>query len=161
MPKISERNPRYRSKEQICRDLSLILKSDLTHGTKVAVINEILWVWSEFNGKYVGCPWWSHEALKSFDGDVCGYIHEHIVPKRIVRNTLLQMAQSSAEEIHEYLKKYCIGVVVTKGEDQRLNAAGLNHEMPKNWNGDNVWARHDQVGIKRVRVDKNLKPLNG
>ena len=152
MARISKKNPRYRTKKEICEDLSVILQSPITVGTKIAVVNEVLWVWSEFNGKYQGCQWWSKESLRTFKNQTTGFIHEHVVPKKLMRESLMSLKNLSPESIHHYLETHCIGVVVTKEEDIKLNKAGLNSKMPVDWDGKDVWARYQAVGIKKVAM---------
>lgn len=78
MPRISESNKRFRTKEQICNDIEFIIMSDVSYGTKFAVISEITWVWTEYYGKYDGCKYWSEQAL-NFKSDTKKLIHEHLV----------------------------------------------------------------------------------
>lgn len=149
MAKISEKNDRYRSKETICRDLAIVLGSELSYGTKFAVVSEVTWVWSEFHGKHQGCKHWSEKAKNSGLPNK-ELIHEHIVPKKVLINTLLNMKNPTPDEIFKYLQDYCIGVVVTKDEDSQLNQAKLKSEMPKSWDGNDPWARYKVVGINVI-----------
>lgn len=153
MARISEKNRRFRSKKTICDDLEKILDSELSYGTKFAVVSEITWVWSEFNGKHQGCQFWSKEALQS------GFpnkhlVHEHLVPKRVLVDAIIDEIEKTPDSIYDYLERFCIGVVVTKDEDARLNAAGLRSKMPENWDTKDPWARYNAVGIKVERATK-------
>jgi len=40
--------------------------------------------------------------------------------------------------------------LVTLEEDARLRAAGLRSTMPDDWDGENVWARYEAVGIELI-----------
>lgn len=152
MPRIYEKNPGFRTKEIICRDLSIVLSnSELSYAAKFAVVSEVTWVWSEFHGKHRGCPYWSKKALEG-DRNPKKLIHEHAIPKKMLIGWLMNMKSPSPEDINSLLSKYCIGVVVTKPEDQALNAAGLRSEMPDDWNKKNPWARYEAVGIVPVNV---------
>ena len=85
--KISEKNKRFRTKDQMCKDLSTILNLDLIYGTKFSVVNEVLWVWSEYDGKHKGCKFWSKEACNLWEKQkpsVKSLIHEHLVPRNIL-----------------------------------------------------------------------------
>lgn len=145
MAKISVKNPRFRSKETICKDLSCVLSADLSYGTKFAVVSEITWVWSEFDGKHQGCEYWSEKALASGLPNN-QLVHEHIVPKKILIDSIMNYVEKSPEAIYKYLDRFCIGAVVTKEEDNLLSENGLKSSMPDPWDGD-PWARYKHVGI--------------
>ena len=150
MPRIPEKNKRYRTKREIAHDVSVILRADLHYGTKYSVLSEVVWVWSEFFGKYAGCPWWSAEALK--EPKEKNKIHEHVIPKKVLIDTLFSMKNFTAKEIHTYLEKHCIGVVVTKDEDKRLRDLKLGSKMPDDWDGSDIWARYRLAGIEAQPV---------
>jgi len=145
MPRISQKNKRFRTKEEIAHDVAEILKGDFHYGTKFAVLSEVVWVWSEFYGKYQGCPWWSVEASKQKEEK---NIHEHVIPKKVLIQALFSMDKPNEREVYDYLERHCIGVVVTKEEDKRLRDLKLGSKMPEDWNGEDVWARYQLAGIE-------------
>jgi len=62
-------------------------------------------------------------------------IVEHAIPIKVIRKKLKTMSSPTLLEIQECLKKhYRIGLL-TKEEDNKINARGLNSSMPKGWNG--------------------------
>lgn len=158
MARISKKNERFRTKDQICNDLAKMLRADLCYGTKWAVVAEVIWVWSEFDGKYKGCPYWSESAIK-LEEDLRKthtamsavypkrFVHEHIAPRTLITKRLFSMDEPTAERIKEFLDAFCIGVVVTKDEDGKLNELGLRSSMPKDWDGKDPWARYRTAGI--------------
>ena len=147
MAGISPSNPRYRDRATICRDASIVLFSDLSYGTKYAVVSEITWVWSEFDGKLKGCRYWSERALAASGEPL---IHEHVVPKSVIISKLFELSEPSQDAVEHALEKLCIGVVVTREEDLRLNALGLKSSMPSDWCGANPWARYELAGVSVV-----------
>ena len=146
MARISEKNPRYRTKRQIASDIAVILNADISYGTKYAVLNEVVWVWSEFYGKHKGCPWISVEAAKV--ADERALIHEHVVPKKQLITALFALCDATPDVIYDYLQSHCIGVLVTKDEDERLRKAKFTSSMPADWDQEDVWARNKNVGIE-------------
>lgn len=152
MARISEKNLRFRSKETICHDLAQVLNADFSYGTKFAVVSEITWVWSEFDGKHQGCKYWSSAALQSGLPNK-HLVHEHIVPKKVIVDSLMNEVERTPEKIYEFLERFCIGVVVTKDEDISLNRAGLRSTMPKDWEGEDPWARYTAVGIQVEKLE--------
>lgn len=165
MARISTSNDRYRSHETICRDVSQVLRADLSYGTKYAVVSEVTWVWSEFNGKLKGCRYWTESALAASPDT--SLVHEHVVPKSVIISRLFELSEPSPGDVKNVLEKLCIGVVVTKEEDLRLNALGLRSAMPTNWCGSDPWARYQLAGIAVVDLAAGSnssfkpKPLRG
>ena len=146
MPRIPETNRRFRTKDDICRDVAFILDAPVSFGTKFAVLADVVWVWSEFHGKLDGCPYWSM-AARALRFERKKLMHEHVVPKRIVMEKLLGLAPATSDSVREVLDRYCIGVVVTREEDVRLTKLGLRSEMPDGWDGEDPWARYSKAGI--------------
>ena len=77
---------------------------------------------------------------------------DHAVPLLVLKDILFARdAKHTEETIHAVLcQRYRLGVI-TADEDKRLNQAGLQSKMPSNWNGDDVFARYQQVGIEAVK----------
>ena len=149
MARITEKHKRYRTKEQICEDVATILNAPVQYGTKFAVLAEVVWVWSEFDGKYEGCKLWSENASQARKDKL---IHEHVVPKKIIIDTLFNLSSPTGAAVKDILSKFCLGVIVTKEEDQRLNTMGLRSKMPDDWDGSDPWARYVAAGIKCKEV---------
>jgi hypothetical protein len=156
MARIAEQNRRYRSKDQICEDVAFILNAPLCWGTKFAVLAEAVWVWSEFDGKYKGCRYWSRCALR--EEDTKRLIHEHAVPKSVIIEKLEKRRNSTPASVRGILSTYCIGVVITKKEDQKLTDQGFRKIMPEAWDRKDIWARYRRAGIKWVDCAMEIKP---
>lgn len=63
-------------------------------------------------------------------------------------NMLMDNKILTPEVIQEILEKFYHVRLVTKEEDHRLHTAGLRPKMPGDWDGENIWARYEAVGIK-------------
>lgn len=158
MARISPNNPRYRTKQQLAEDVAKVLKADLHYGTKFAVLREVVWVWTEYLGKYNGCIYWSDAAVRRFKREHSRkrLRHEHVVPKKFVIDMLFDLQKPSVETIRAMLDKFLIGVVVTKEEDALLNVK-YSKAMPKEFSDkksplfQDPWLRYRECGIK-VRV---------
>lgn len=146
MPRISNDNPRHRTKDEICEDIAFVLNSRLRYGTQFAVLSEAMWVWTEFDGKYKGCEHWSVEVWKIQDQQKM-LVHEHMVPKSLVIKRLKELENPTKESVKELLDFYCKAAVVTRDEDRRLNEEGLRSNMPIGWDEKDVLARYALVGI--------------
>ena len=72
---------------------------------------------------------------------------EHVIPQMYIVNMLMDMSTINKDKIRNILEKYFHVLLVTKEEHRRLNASGLRSKMPKDWDGENIWARYDAVGI--------------
>jgi hypothetical protein len=75
-------------------------------------------------------------------------IHEHVVPRKIIREKLFALRKPSVTSVKRVLEKYCIGVVVTKEEDDRLRDLRLHASMPEDWDKKDVWARYKKADIR-------------
>ena len=121
MGRVSERHLRYRTKEQIVHDVAFVLSAPLAKGTKWAVLRDVAWVWTEFEGKYKGCRYWSKCARQQYlKSGSSGLRHEHIVPKDVVIKMLLNLSSPTPEKVQEVCEKFLIGTVVTMHEDAVL-----------------------------------------
>jgi hypothetical protein len=120
MGRTSQSNPRYRTKAELCTDIAFVLNSDLHYGTKYTVFDNAMWVWTEFEGKYKGCEYWSEAALE-FADDERKLVHEHAVPKKILIDMLLNLPNPSSDSVQEMFQNYCKAAVITKAEDASLN----------------------------------------
>lgn len=171
---IAEKNPRYRTKEQLAQDVFEVLQSQaLSFAAKMAVIAEVLWVWSEFDGKYEGNPLVSTDArviMQRGNRKANQLVHEHIIPRKLMYERLFNAdpAWTKWEEIKEFLTIYCVAVVVTKAEDTLLNKEGLRQKMPSDpwvFSQAERFGRYERVGVEVVDAQtgsivasKNHKP---
>lgn len=136
---------RRRNREQLEADAIIVLKSDLSYGSKYALLDNICWTLSELDGKYEGCRWWSRQALEG------GHElrHEHVVPRRVLISLLLAMTDVDEVGVRSVLQ-LCVGAVITKVEDSQLNVVGLRSRMPDDWDGRDVFARYHRAGIELI-----------
>ncbi len=88
----------------------------------------------------------SKKALKK-DLSECDI--EHVVPMMVIVNMLMDMKSITKTKVENRLKKYLHVLLVTKEEHRKLNSSGLRYKMPDDWDGKNVWARHERVGVER------------
>ena len=148
MAKVSTRSPLFREKAQISEDVAYVLNDvKLHHCAKFAVVDQAIWIWSEFDGKYRGCKLWSKKA-KSGDEKYGSLVHEHAVPRKEVRHRLFHLVKPTPASVAKILDIFGFGVVVTKLEDATLVKAGLSSKMPADWDGHDVFARYKAVGIE-------------
>ena len=144
---------RFRTRDQLASDASLALASEMSIGSKYALLDNICWVWSEFDGKIDGCRWWSRDAV-DLRSDHKQLRYEHAVPRRVIIRHLLSLSVPDGTMIASTLRDWCFGVVVTKTEDKKLSSAGLQSRMPADWDYQDVWARYTAVSIEVVDVTK-------
>lgn len=74
-------------------------------------------------------------------------VREHTVPFRVLRDKLMDVEDVDFETVTKILSQFHVVTKITYEEDQRLKEKGLNLEMPKDWDGDNPFARYESVGI--------------
>ena len=98
--------------------------------------------------------WHTQAALDQWiaTGKTNGIIFEHAVPRKVVFDGLVRLARGGQlrtwNDVLAYLQPLRAIALVTRAEDQELNAAGLKQCMPEDWAGD-AFARyeHPKVGI--------------
>jgi hypothetical protein len=113
---------------------------------------DVVWIWSEFEGKYEGCRYWSEGALEARRTNK-PIVHEHLVPKRVIIDLLMSIRNPTAGAIRDLLDRFCVGVVVSQEEDRKLNSCRLRSTMPQGWTvNDDPWARHIRAGIKSKQM---------
>jgi hypothetical protein len=150
MARIGIKNPRFRTKDEIARDIAFVLTAHLHPGTVHAVLSEAMWVWSEFDGKHGETLSRSLAASKCTDKrELC---HEHIVPKRYIIRSLWELSKPTEKNVKSILSTYCIGALVTREEDQKLSEKGYKSRMPDDWDLTEVWIRYRQA---RIRMKKD------
>jgi hypothetical protein len=77
-------------------------------------------------------------------------VYDHSVPFKYLQVELLELSEVTVETVAAALRRYRAGVLITKEEDVRLNAAGYRSKMPKDWDGADHLARYKAVGIEIV-----------
>lgn len=165
---MKENNIKFRTKSEILFDSVFILNSPITKGAKYMALNDVCWQWTEFEGKYEGCRYWSEEAIKLLknlknDNEKFKYSdyfrHEHIVPRKGLIEKIFNIKNINEEILEKVLNKYLIGVVVTISEEKVLNKFGYKQNMPKefyqsdNKNYNNEWLRYKKLSILVKNVD--------
>ena len=69
------------------------------------MLSEATWVWTEFEGKYHGCEYWSEAAWKLQDQQKM-LVHEHAVPKSLVIQRLLELSNPTADSVNQLLVSF-------------------------------------------------------
>ncbi len=128
-------------------------------------LNTLIWKWTESYGKYAGCQYWSHAALRKFEQkqrtlrrgkpnitpkSICDILqqkkklgdqriqHEHVFPRaELIRDHF--MGLQGGDDLAQILPRLCVGCVVTHQENANLRNVLGNFENP--------WMRYQDCGI--------------
>ena len=155
MGRVSCKSPRYRTKERMVEDVVFVLnvpESTLSYGAKFAVLKNACWAWTEFDGKYEGCRYWSKKAA---DDPTAQCIHEHAVPRSVVIEMLCALDDATSTKVREILERFLFGVVVTLGQDKQLNST-YRSTMPPDFSNPghsdfhDPWLRYRKSNIEVV-----------
>ena len=75
---------------------------------------------------------------------------EHVVPSQVIVNKLYELKKFEPSKVEKVLKKYWKIMTITTRENNILNSkkTGLTYQMPKNWDGKDIFARYKAVKIK-------------
>ena len=168
------KNHNLKLKRRIAVFLEQIFASSSDEFLVELVLDRLLWTATEDNDnnkrvKYLGQPYWSKLAILQYQKQNQGLKnknfkdlrHEHIVPRNLIKQFILDLPSKTADDILNILSKYSHAVIVTKAEDQRLKALGLNTNMPKSfYESDNIQSRYQTAEIDIINVEgKDLKQL--
>jgi hypothetical protein len=101
----------------------------------------------------------SDKALKQIQiNQFNNLVYEHMIPKDLyIQKPCLQLAQSenlTFEYIYNILNQYWYIALITKYEDNILNALHLRRKMPDDWDNKNIFARYEKANISLI---SNLK----
>jgi hypothetical protein len=77
-------------------------------------------------------------------------VYDHAIPYRYELEALMALTVVTPETVRPVLEKYDVCVIITADEDARLTAAGLQREMPDDWDKIDPLARYKAVGIEIV-----------
>jgi hypothetical protein len=86
-------------------------------------------------------------GLKSGHGQL---VYDHAIPFNCLLSELINLGDATPEAVRSVLEKYETCVVITKSDDDRLNASGLQAKMPDGWDHTDTLARYKAVGIELV-----------
>jgi hypothetical protein len=75
---------------------------------------------------------------------------DHAIPFKCFQSKLIELPHVTPEAVRKVLEKEIL-VLISKAENNQLNARGLGDEMPPTWDGSDVLARYKAVGIKLVK----------
>ncbi len=92
-------------------------------------------------------------GLRFGDGQL---VYDHAIPFRCLQSELLQLSEVTPEAVRDVLLRHEIRVLITKSENARLNASGLQSEMPPTWDGTDPLARYKAIGIELVENTATL-----
>lgn len=151
-----------RTKDIIAQDVAY-LNAPLHDKTKRIVVKNAAWAWTTMSGKYEGCRHWTQAALDHFNAatgprKAKGLNHEHVVPIAALFQILQNLAKPTTQEIvQQCLEKYLQGVIVTRGEHDKLNEQ-YKKTMPDGFDFGlhSIYARYEKCGIKIVEQDAKL-----
>ena len=77
---------------------------------------------------------------------------EHAVPQMAIVNWLMDMEPLTNEAVVDLLERYFTVILVPPAAPARLPSRSLRSTMPPKWDGANVYARYEMVGIEQGMV---------
>ena len=133
----------------------------LSYAGQFSVLRAVMSAWTEFEGKILGCRYWTKLALGVYQLDKPKkrrLRHEHVLPKTCVMAMLRSLDNPTPDAVQPILEKHLIGAVVTDAEDEILSAY-YKKSMPGSCNscpdslGLDPWLRYKENGIEVVDLD--------
>lgn len=151
------------SKVQWVKDVIDILSPTSSGATQQAAIKRITDKWTRMNGDYIGCKYWTINALEKYKELGCPtketgfseyFVHEHAMPQNAFINIFLKPQNHFA--VLALLYNGLNGVVVTKDENKRINKK-YQSVIPSSFSDPridsdllflNPWARYIELGMQ-------------
>ncbi|SDJ86037.1 hypothetical protein [Sediminibacillus albus] len=161
MARLSKNNRKYMSKPDMIKSLvkiyELYSRSEVPLANVHILLDHFLWGWTEFEGKYKGCKWWSENAYNQFINskkETAGLIHEHVVPRNVIRVKFLEMLDNGCneEELYRFLYQYLFACIITKEEDHLLRNSGFKNQLGQELHKETIWYRYEQAKIKVKQI---------
>ena len=129
--------------------------SDYHYAVKSAVIDDILWHWTQLHGK-AGKRYWSEQALLN-DGEYI--IEEQVIPRKYIHQLLVEQTPNyiTKEDIAQLLQAHLYCCVITEAEDHQLRKMNLSERMPDSFTDpthtdyQNPWIRYKLAGINPLK----------
>jgi hypothetical protein len=116
-----------------------------------ALREPVHFLWERRGGKTkAGIPCYRSKASVGLGFGEGQLVYDHAIPFRYLQSELLQLDDVTPEAVRDVLLRYEIRVLITKSENMRLNASGLQAKMPPTWDGTDPLARYKAVGIELV-----------
>ena len=84
---------RQRDGDQLIRDAVIVVHSELSHGSKYALLDDVCWTLLELEGKCAGCRYWSRRARPERPGVVVG--NGHVSHARCAKGSAAHAATSA------------------------------------------------------------------
>jgi len=147
---------RKRTKNELAKDTAFVLGAPLHEKTKYAVLNNVMWKWTEYEGKYKGCRYWTQAAVEHFTlNRKKGLRHEHVVPRKYLITMFFQLENITPDIVYDMLNRFAIGAIVTKNEEQELNRH-FKVDMPDEFDDPcnkayrDPWLRFKHIDLKVI-----------
>src|SRR5207249_2235324 len=104
------KSKKHRTKEEMAKDVLAALNAPMSYRAKVVVLLDVFSAWTESEGKYNGCLYWSEGAWKlrlqlEWKNKVR---HEHGIPKNVLKKQLLSLENPNEETVADYLDCFLI-----------------------------------------------------
>lgn len=143
-----------KNKQDVLNDIFIVLTTSLSLESKVNILSHcFLWAWSEWDGKYYGCKYFSEKALEQLihKKNVKDLRHEHVIPRKELIKLLLELPQQeiTIEYLEKFFNEWVMAAVITKEEDKLLPIK----DMPTNFYKEkNIWGRYQNKNIKIYEI---------
>ena len=108
-----------------------------------------LWELRDTKKKYNAATFRSVSSL-GVDPRRGGLVYDHAIPFVYLQRELLALEAPTKESVSVILLRHGVACLITKDEDLLLSKNSLGRSMPSDWDGTDVLARYNSVGIKVV-----------
>jgi hypothetical protein len=95
------KSKRHRTKDQMAKDVLAALNAPMSYRAKEIVLLEVFSAWTESEGKYEGCSYWSEGAWELYRQLEWKkkVRHEHGIPKKVLKKLLFSLEKPTEEAV--------------------------------------------------------------
>jgi hypothetical protein len=118
-----------------------------------ALREAIFFLWERRAGSKLQCAEFRSRAAEGLRFGKGRLVYDHALPFNYLQQRLLNLPEGFPTDLlRDLLNKFCHTALITREENDRLNAAGYQSKMPEGWDGVDHLARYHAVSID---IEKN------
>ena len=115
-----------------------------------ALREPVYFLWERRAGSKINAPEFRSKDAIGLSFGNAALVYDHSVPFKYLQAELLKLSDVTTRSVRSVLNDFGAVVLITKEEDDLLNAAGYRSDMPEDWDGIDLLARCKAVGIEIV-----------
>ncbi|HEV1994608.1 MAG TPA: hypothetical protein VGR03_09775 [Candidatus Acidoferrum sp.] len=119
-----------------------------------ALREAVFFLWERQKGSKLHCAEFRSKAAAGLRFGKGRLVYDHAIPFNYLQNELLHLPEGFPTDLlRDTLNKFCRVALITRQENDRLQAAAYQSKIPGDWDGIDHLARYKAVG--GIEIEKN------